>query len=236
MAAALFAATLVPVEAQERLQPGEVLLEVAAQGSARAVPDILTVSIGVEDDGETAAEAMSANAAQANRLIAVVRAAGIAATDAKTADLRVKPRFASVDGRRDSDEIVGYRATNKLEIILRDVTRAPAIIDALFKAGATDLDDISFDFADKRGLQSRARADAVAQARLQAEQYAAALGLKVARIVRVSERSAYSGETSGTYLTGTQTLENLVSTLPQVIPGEQALNVRVWIDFAIAPK
>ncbi|MFL9842610.1 SIMPL domain-containing protein [Sphingomonas sp. ST-64] len=229
-------AAATPVGAQERLQPGEVLLEVSAEGSARATPDVLTVSIGVQNDGKTAAEAMAANARQANLLVAVVRSAGIAAKDAKTVDLRVEPRFAPAEGGGVSDAIIGYRSTNKLELILRNLSRAPDLIDALFKAGATDLDKIKLDFADRRELEGRARANAVAQAKLQAEQYAAALGQKVVRIVRVSERSAYGGGGSGMYLTGTQTLENLISTLPQVIPGEQALTVTVWIDFAIAPK
>lgn len=208
------------------LQGGEILLEVSAEGEAKGIPDIAEFSTGVTSDGGTARAALAANAAVAQRLVAAIELSGIAARDVRTSSVSVRPRFRVEKNGEDSQAILGYRASNQLTVTVRDVAKAPALVDALTAAGATDLDGPSFRFADDVPLTARARGAAVAAARREAADYAAALGMRVGRVLRVSERAARSDGGSDIVVTGSRVAA-------PIRPGEQAVTVTVWIDFAL---
>ncbi len=223
------AAMLLQVQAPvATVAPNETLLQVQAEGRATGVPDVAEFSSGVTADGATAAAALAANSVIAGRLIEAASAAGLPPTAVRTEQLGVRPRFRPDKDGDDSDEIVGYRATNQLRFRLTNVTKAPMVIDALFKAGATDLNGPTFDFADKEPLERKARENAVAAAKTEAADYAAALNVGISRVLRVSERSAQVDGSGDIIVTGARR-----SSAPPVLPGEQQVTVTVWVDFAL---
>jgi uncharacterized protein YggE len=211
------------------LQPGETLLEVQAEGEAKAVPDIAEFTTGITSDGATAQAAMAANAAAADKLIGAIDGAGIAGADVQTSELSVHPRFRQDENGDDTDEIISYRAGNSLTVRLHDVSRAPELLDALFAAGATDLSGPDFSFADEALLTAQARADAVAKAKRKAADYADAFGMKVGRVLRVSERSARGGGGGEIVVTASRIRA-------PIRPGEQSITVNVWVDFALVSE
>ncbi len=145
-----------------------------AQGEARARPDVMTILAGVVATGATTAKALRANAELFDRLLAAVRAAGVAPSDLQTPALSVQPRFAPGEQDRAEHEdwpsrIVGYVAGNRKELRLRDLRCASALIEALFAAGANEVRGPTFSFADDRPQRRAAERAAVAEARAEAE-------------------------------------------------------------------
>ena len=223
--------------AQERasLTSGETLLEVQATGSASAVPDVASFSTEVTGDGPTAAAALAANNANANKLIAAARQQVGAAREAVRTDqlsvtLRYKP---GRNGDDDSDtrQIIGYRATNRISVRVTDLTGASRLVDALLAAGATGLSGPDFSFIDEKPVTARARADAVRVAQREAADYASALDLKLGRVLRVSERARSENGVSDIIVTAQRR-----RALAPIEPGERTLNVTVWIDYALVSK
>lgn len=217
------------------LQPGETLLEVQARGAHLARPDVMTITAGVVTTGATAGEALAANSATAERIIAALREQGIAPRDVRTAELRVQPRFDRRDETAAEEEdrsprIIGYVARNNVELRLRDLRRASAVLDAMFRAGANNVEGPSFSLSDDLPARREARNAAVRLARQEADGYAAALGMRVVRILRVSERSRYTETAEAIVVTG-----SLVRGAP-IEPGEIETQVTVWADFALAPQ
>jgi uncharacterized protein YggE len=217
------------------LAPGEVLLNVEADGETRSRPDVMTIEAGVVTAARTAREALAANSALAARLIEAVRASGIEARDVKTAELSVQPRLESLSDEQEREgrtpRVMGYVATNNLELRLRDLVKAPDIIEALFAAGANSVEGPEFSLADPAPAQRLARRAAVEAARLEADTYAEALGMRVSRVLRVSERSDF--ETEGgqqIVVTGSRIRRPLVE------PGELTTRITVWIDYAMVPR
>lgn len=221
------------------LAPGEVLLNVQAHGDHASRPDVMTITAGVVTTAASAREALASNSALAGRLIEAVRAHGIDPRDAKTAELSVVPQFeelseasaqkAERQGR--APRILGYVATNQLELRLRDLARAPDLIDALFAAGANNVDGPRFSLADPAPAERLARRAAVAAARKEADTYAEALGMRVSRVLRVSERGSFEYEGDQTIIvTGSRVKR------PNIEPGELILRIQVWIDYAMAPR
>jgi uncharacterized protein YggE len=216
------------------LAPGEVLLQVDAQGEHRARPDVMTITAGVITTGKTAREALAANSALAGRLIDAVRRAGVEPRDVRTAELSVDPQFSEGDRAGNDDRaprILGYRAANRLELRLRDLSTASDIVDALFAAGANSVHGPVFSLADPKPAQREARRSAVATAREEADTYAEALGMRVARVLRVSERGSFE----------TRDGENIIVTgsrIPRtaVEPGELSTRIDILIDYALVPR
>ena len=66
------------------------LLSVSAPAEAHRVPDVATISAGVVTQAADANAAMRANAAQMDKVMASVRAAGIAERDIQTTGINVK--------------------------------------------------------------------------------------------------------------------------------------------------
>lgn len=238
LSAALAASLSGPIAAQEvaiSLAPGEVLLKVDADGEHLARPDLMHVTAGVVTTGRTAKEALAANSTLANQLLAAVRANGIEPRDVQTSQLTVAPQFARDRGAADGEEgvrrITGYLARNRLQLRLRDLARAPDVINALFEAGANEVNGPHFTVSEPEPALRAARRAAVAEARLEADTYADALGMKVARVLRVSERQSFESEEDG-YIVVTG------SRIPQtpLEPGEVRVQVKVWIDYAMVPR
>jgi hypothetical protein len=193
------AAQAVPVA----LAPGEVLLAVEADGEHRSRPDVMTITAGVVTTAPSAREALGANSALAARLIDVVRSKGIEPGDARTSELSVDPQLEELseaeENRGRAPRILGYLATNKLELRLRDLTKAAEMIDALFAAGANSVQGPQFSLADPTPAQRLARHAAVAAARVEADTYAEALNMRVSRVLRVSERGGFENGRRGVY-------------------------------------
>lgn len=182
-AAAALAAT--PALADPHGGPMKTIV-VTGAGEASAAPDMALVTIGVDAEGATAAEALRKNSAQMEATIRALKDAGVAEKDLQTANLTVGVRY---DYSREGapPRITGYQATNSLNVKLRALSKAGAIIDRAISVGANRLDGVSFTFADAKPLLDKARADAVKDARAKADLYAEAADVKLGEIIQISD-------------------------------------------------
>jgi hypothetical protein len=215
---------------QPRLEPGEARLRVEARGSHVSTPDVMRMTVGAVTIGRTAREATSAANAVSAKLIAAARALGVERRDIQTSSLSVDPQMDEDRAEREgrAPRITGYMAKNALELRIRDLARAPEMIDALFEAGANSVEGPIFSLSDPRPAEREARRKAVAAAREQAETYADALGMRIARVLQLSEASE-------TAFMGSNSLAN-VGFLPSVESGVLQTRITVNVDYAMVPR
>ena len=164
-------------------------LDIAATGEVTRVPDIVRVSAGVATQAPTAAEALRQNAALMARVRAALARAGIADRDIQTQSLALSAIYRTGDYVRE--QITGYRASNDLIIRFRDVSGAGPVLDALVAAGVNEIRGPMLGFDNPEAARDEARAIAIATARSRAQLYAQALGMRVKRVVSVSEPVQY---------------------------------------------
>jgi len=167
-------------------------LHLSATGSVSAAPDMARVTAGVVAEAPTASEAM---ADQRTRMTAVIEAlsdAGIEARDIQTTGLSLSPVYASYERRQDSPRITSYRASNRVTVIARDLTTVGPTLDALVESGANTIDGISFAIDDSDEMMDEARREAIATLLARAELYADAVGVRVGRLVNMSESGGFS--------------------------------------------
>ncbi|MEE4538978.1 MAG: SIMPL domain-containing protein [Erythrobacter sp.] len=236
-ALALALAPSAPVHAQSEMArpvvlPGETILRVVGEGKVQAPPTQMTIEIGVESLGATAAEALDANNRQLEPVIEALRERGIAASQFQTSDLSVEPQYSNDRGRQ-SERITGFMATNTLSVTTNDLDQAGALVSVLFDAGANRIDGPRFSVAPQdEGLLTRAaQAQALENAREEAENVAETLGLAISRILLVSDSSVvFRGGARGITVTGSR-----ISRTP-IEPGEVSITARYNVEFALRAR
>jgi uncharacterized protein YggE len=160
------------------------LLSVSAQAEARRVPDVATISAGVVTQAVDANAAMRANATQMDKVMAAIRAAGIAERDIQTSGVNLNPQYKYVDNQAPA--ITGYQASNTVNLKVRDIARLGKVLDALVASGANQVNGPSFEIDQPEAAYDEARRGALEKAQARAAMYAKTLGLRVRRIVRIS--------------------------------------------------
>ncbi len=166
---------------------------VSGEGEVRATPDVLAVTLEVETRAGTVAEARAMNTEAAAKLIAVLKAGGIAERDIQTRNISVNAEYDRPD--RGAPSVAGYVVSNSIRVSLRDLEKAGGTIDdALAAAGdAGRLGGIRFDFSKPAPLYVEARIRACRDAREKAQALAAGMGVKLGKLISVVEGAPDSG-------------------------------------------
>src|SRR5688572_33360549 len=104
------------------------------------------------------------------------------------------------------------------------------IIDTLIEAGANQVNGPSFTVDEPSAALDEARAEAVATARQRAEIYARAAGMRVGRILAISEGGGYYPVQQGF---GESRMAGAPAPPPPIAPGELTLGVSVSVQFEL---
>jgi len=233
LAAALITAAI-PAAAQVPAQPVAVvdgtILDVTAIGRTRRVPDVATIRAGVVTQAPTAAAALTDNAARVGRVLAALKAAGVAPRDVQTATISLQPQYRY--GENVPPAITGYGASNTVSVRFRDVAKSGTILDALVREGANQIDgpNLSIDAPD--AAEDEARADAIAKARARAEVYARAAGLRVDRILSIGEGEGYQPPVAPPAIVAVR-MEARAAPSTQLAAGEQDVTVSATVRFLL---
>lgn len=166
---------------------------VTGSGTAEAVPDLLTVSIGVECRREDVGAAYAA-AGQASAGISVVlREHGVGDQDISTSGLNVRADVVWKEGQGQT--VTGYVASSILSVRLRDVAGSSEVIAGAVAAGGNDvrLNGLDLGFADPAGVTAQAREAAWQDALATATQFASLAGTELGPVVSVTQQPGPSG-------------------------------------------
>lgn len=250
-----FAATSASAQAPDRpavsLGSEAPLVNITAEGRSERAPDLATFNAGVVAQGKTAGEAMSANTARMDAVLAAVRAAGVAPRDIQTSSLSLQPQYhypqvapppRGADGaftevaQPEPPRIIGYEARNTVSVRLRQIAQMGRLIDALVAAGANQVDGPYFSVDRPDAAGDDARADALRKAKARAELYAREAGFRRARLLSISEPGGYYPVSRDIVVTS-QAFGGAIAPPPPppsiVQPGQVAVGVNLSVQFAL---
>ncbi|MBC2667389.1 SIMPL domain-containing protein [Novosphingobium flavum] len=244
LAAALAALALPASASAQQVTPvlgaNGTLLSVSAEGRAARAPDLATFNAGVVSQGKTASEALTANSAAMTRVIAALKRAGIADRDIQTSNLSLSPIYqpqrSLPDGTIDPPQprITGYQTNNQVSVRQRNLADYGKVIDTLVSAGANQVNGPAFEVEQPDAALDEARVSAMAKARARAELYAKAAGLRVARILSISENGGWAPPPQPV-MYRMAAMEAAAPSAP-VQSGELQLNMTVSVQFELLPQ
>jgi uncharacterized protein YggE len=225
--AAVVSIALVAVPASAQNPPPAIT--VSGEANVSVAPDFAQVEGGVTSEAKTAREASEANNAAMGKVLLALKGAGIDEKDYQTSRLSLQPQYAPATPNRNTPQISGYRASNRVVIKVRDVTKVANVIDTLVGAGANEIGGINFIVTQASKALDEARTKAVTDARRKAEIYAKAAGVTLGEAINITEEGAAPPPVFRSKMAAPMAAN---SPAP-VAPGEEQLSITVNVTWAI---
>jgi uncharacterized protein YggE len=202
-------------------------LDINASGEVTRVPDIAVISAGVVTRATSAGSAIQQAAAKMARVRSALKAADIEDRDIQTSNISLNPQY-----RYDNNQppkLTGYSASNTVNVSFRDIANSGKVLDALVAEGANQINGPTLTIDKPEAALDEARAKAIAAGRARAELYARSIGLRVVRVVAVSE-------SGGSYASPPPMVmmeARAQAADPKIDPGEQKLQVNLAMTFEL---
>lgn len=182
---------LAATAAAQTPKPAPATITAKGEATASAKPDQAEVTVGVTSTARTAKEAAAQNATQSDAVIQKLKALG-KQVDIETASYSLNPDYrppTPADGNR-GPQISGYTATNLVRVTIHQIADVGRVIDIATEGGANRIHGIEFRLKNNQAVEARALADAARQARAKVDALAAAMGMRIVRLIAVEEGGA----------------------------------------------
>ena len=205
---------------------------VQGQGSIRVDPDLAYVNLGVVTQAPEADDAQTKNAINMRNILAALGELGIKGEDIETSYFNVYPvyRYSEEKG----DQITGYRVSNTISVMLKDLAKVGEVIDVAIKTGATNVNSVRFTLSNEEPWQDKALTLAVENGRRKAGVMAAAAGEKLGPIMVIRDPNTQFEP----YYAGNEMMVKMVASsdrgMPTYIqPGKLEIKAIVEMVFAL---
>lgn len=219
--------------AADETKPREAVIMVSGEGESALAPDMAVLNLAVVKQAKTAREALDENNKAMAGVLAALKKGGIADKDLQTSGFSVQPQYnypQNNDGQPKPPELIGYQVSNGLTVRVRDLGELGGIIDQAVTLGINQGGDIQFTNDKPDAALEAARKDAVATAIKKAKTLAEAAGVKLGRIIEISENSVRP--LPQPVYRAAMMKEASDAAVP-VQGGENAYNVTVNVTFAL---
>ena len=173
--------------------PPEVLT--TATGRVTLPPDRAIVQFGITVDDNTAALAAARNSVVLQSLVDTLAGLGFPAESLIRMAYTVQPQLDYQAGHR----IVGYRSRSVIRLTIENLDRLGVIVDAALTAGAPDIHNVRLESEQAPPARDSALAQAVRQARSEAETLAMAAGTTLGQLLSISTGGRYTGVQGGVF-------------------------------------
>ena len=193
LAATLTLAAILPLAAHAEDSTTSTAMRtitVSGHGEVTATPDMASIQTGVTTEADTARAALDDNTKAMQKVLDGLKGAGIAEKDLQTSQFSIYPVYRNDKTTNNTPKITGYRVTNQLSVIVRDLSKLGGILDQTVTLGANQMNGISFSIDDTAKLEDDARTNAVRDALHNAKLIAGAAGVAVGRIVSIQENGS----------------------------------------------
>jgi hypothetical protein len=173
-------------------QAADRYINVSATGSVKVTPDTVRINTTVTNVGATSAVAQSTVATSASALRKALASNGVVTQYIKSANLTIYPEYNYTADK--GSVLVGYRASQTFEIIVRNAKNAGTVVDAIVAATGENmtLDGVTPYVFDNTTATNAARTDAVTRAKAKAAHYAKLLGVTLSTVTSLDETTAPS--------------------------------------------
>ena len=205
---------------------------VNGEGKVLAVPDVAVLSVGIQAQEATVAEAQARAAEAMDKVMSALKAQGLAEKDIQTQYFNIQ-RVTRWDNDKQQEIVIGYQVTNTVTAKIREVAKAGTVIDAVTVAGGdlTRINSIGFTIDDPSAYYSEARQKAVTDAAAKARQLADLAGVKLGKATYISESSYTPGpiyrQDMLAKAEGAPAVETPIS------PGEMEITMNVQLAYEI---
>ena len=213
---------------------GQRVITVIGEGKEIVIPNIAEISIGIIAEGENLKTIQEESNKKMNKIIEFVKSEGIDQKDIKTKNYSIYPKY---DYNVSPYRIIGYSLNQNLIVKVRDLSKIDDILKNVVKYGANNISGLNFTVDDLEVYLEKAKEKAILDAKEKAEKIAKTAGLKLGRIISISDPLEpkmgltpwYSEAGRG----GGDIVGSSIEITPKIEPGSQEIKAQVSIIFEI---
>lgn len=225
----LMVLTLSPAYANNAEQ--QPVISVNGEGVSTMAPDMAVLTLTVMREAPTARAALTASSRAMSEVIAAMKSSGVASRDLQTSGLSIQPQYV-YPKRNDQGEtrkLTGYTVRNTLTVRVRDMDNVGTVLDQSVSLGVNEGGSIAFTNDDPSDALQQARKSAVAIAREKAQTLASAAGVRLGKVLTITEQSFSRGPSP---YVARMAVMDAAESVP-VEAGENSYRVNVQMTFAI---
>jgi uncharacterized protein YggE len=164
--------------------PGSI--QASGNSTINAQPDQATLTIGVVTQATTAQDAGQLNAAAATAMIKALQTVLGTSGTIQTIYYSLSPRYSNGTNTQPP-ALIGYTASNTVQVVTTNLTLVGPLIDAGNQAGANSIGGPTFGLQNPEPQMQQALAAAAKQALGHASAIAAGLGAKTGAVISAQE-------------------------------------------------
>lgn len=210
----------------------ENTISISAEGKVAAVPDLAVVNLGVMAQGSSAKGVEDESSKKINQIIEFIKQQGIDKKDIATSQFSIYPTYDYKDG---TNKVSGYQANQTVTVKVRGIEKSTEnvgkILDGATANGANEISGVYFTFDDADDLRQQARKQAIAKAKEKASELALEAGLRLGKVVSISESS--SGYPMPMMYDKAMSAEARGGGAPQIEQGSQDITETITVVFEI---
>lgn len=203
-------------------------LTVSGSGMETIPTTISLVSLGVEIQGKTAQEVQQEAARRSSSVVALLKSRNV--EKLQTTGIRLNPVYSYTN---NVQRITGYAASNTVSFRIA-TEKAGTLLDEAVKAGATQINGISFVATDEAiaAAQKQALREATQEAQAQAEAVFSTLGLKSKEVVSIQINNASTPPPHPVLMRAEATKVSNADVSTPVVGGEQQVEASVTLQIS----
>ena len=231
LALSLLFAVAVPALAEAQSADLRRKVSVTGQSSTLVANDAARLTLGVQATRRTAQAALQAASRQMPRVIGATRAAGVAPADIRTQNISVNKLVLRLKGGRTRNR--GYRATQGIGVVVRDIERTGSVVDRAVGAGATRVSGPEFFVSNAARSYRDALGLAFDAAQAEAQVLADRAGARLGAVLSIEE-TTHTEPVPQAAAPSPPAVAGAPSAPPPVQPGESRLEASVVVVFELA--
>lgn len=204
---------------------------ITVQGEARSqqqnqVARFTAGVTSINDDKQVATQEVNQ---KVTALIEAVKTFGIKDADVQTQSISVYQMEEAIDAGVSRVRQGQWRASNDIQVTLRDIKRASELTDLLTQSGATNVYGPNFTIEDLGQAEAELLSKAVENARQKAQSIAEQTGQKLGKVISIVE----SGSTMPPYLKGADSAMGLGGGGSPIEPGSATVSKSATVTFEL---
>jgi uncharacterized protein len=167
-------------------KPLRPTIRVSGEATVTAKPDQAELALGVVTQAATGQAASSQNAQKVDAVLSQLKKLLGQGAEIKTLSYSLSPNY-RYPKEGGEPTISGYTASNTIQVKTGDLPQVGKLIDAATQSGANSVQSLRFTLKDEQAALSQALREAALKARAKADALAAALKVRIVRVVQVDE-------------------------------------------------
>lgn len=206
---------------------------VSGEGKVYATPDVATISLGMRNEGQDIKALTEMNTDSVNKIISGLENLGIEKKDIQTTNYSVTPKYNWTQNRGNVPD--GYTIEQNVQVKIRDFAKVGDVLALAVTNGANVVNSLQFSIDDQEKFKAQAREKAIAQAKAKADSITKASGMKLGKLINVSE-SFYMPYQSRVYdmkTVGMGSAAPEAVSLPNIESGQQEISVTVSLTYKV---